>query len=86
MAKELYCYHQTVAQRLKPLLFSEHHEDFDNATLTSNEDKEQIVGAWSMVVEVYILWIHPFRIQWRRGAKFFTASGKVMLVNRKKNG
>jgi len=51
VAKELYCYHQTVAELLKPLLFSEFQEDFENATLTGVEGKDKIVTTWCTVVE-----------------------------------
>lgn len=51
VAKELYCYHQTVADVLKPLLFSDFEEDFDNVMLTGIEGKDQIVAAWLSISE-----------------------------------
>ena len=53
VAKELYCYHQTVADVLKPLHFSDCQEDIENATLMNIEGKSDIVQAWMTVVEVW---------------------------------
>ena len=52
MAKELYCYHQTVAEVLKPLHFSDCQEDIENATLMNIEGKSDVVQAWMTIVEV----------------------------------
>ena len=54
VAKELYCYHQTVADILKPLLFSDFQEDFENATLTNVDGKDEIVSTWLTISEVKI--------------------------------
>lgn len=51
VAKELYCYHQTVAEVLKPLHFSDCQEDVENATLMNIDGKTNVVTAWMAVVE-----------------------------------
>ncbi|XP_066933893.1 uncharacterized protein [Clytia hemisphaerica] len=51
VAKELYCYHQTVAEVLKPLHFSDCQEDIENATLMNIEGKSDVVQAWMTIVE-----------------------------------
>ena len=52
VAKELHCYHQTVADILKPLHFSDFPEDFENATLTNVHGKDEVLSAWTSICEV----------------------------------
>ncbi|XP_065675932.1 uncharacterized protein LOC136072012 isoform X2 [Hydra vulgaris] len=47
VAKELYCYHQTVADVLKPLLFSNFQEDFP----TLSSDHQHVLRVWTIVSE-----------------------------------
>jgi len=77
VAKELYCYHQTVAEVLKPLLFSDFQEDFENATLTSVDGKNDIVTAWCTVSEANKVLRHGYGLtnseigqilSWQHGA------------------
>ena len=52
VAKELHCYHQTFADVLKPLLYSEFPSDLDNTLLASLEHKDKILSALNILLEV----------------------------------